>query len=104
MKTFHKENQSKIISTITLIFLIIFLFTVVLPILQNPKTYTLIIQILDEKKSNVLKLLTASSSASVLITAIPDDTATPIATKVADLSSAFLLILTILYLEKYWLY
>lgn len=103
MKTFCKENQSNIIYTIALIFGIILLLTVGLPFLHNPKTYTLIIQILDEKKSNVLKLLTASSSASVLITAIPGDTATPIATKVADLSSVFLLILTILYLEKYLL-
>lgn len=103
MKTFCKENQSKIICTVILISLIILFSTVVLPFLHNPKTYTPIIQILDEKKSNVLKLLTASSSASVLITAIPGDTATPIATKVADLSSAFLLILTILYLEKYLL-
>lgn len=103
MKTFCKENQSNIIYTISLILGIILLLTVVLPFLHNPKTYTPIIQILDEKKSNVLKLLTASSSASVLITAIPGDTATPIATKVADLSSVFLLILTILYLEKYLL-
>lgn len=103
MKTFYKENQSKFLYTIAFIFGIILLLTVVLPFLQNPKTYTSIIQILDEKKSNVLKLLTASSSASVLITAIPGDTATPIATKVADLSSVFLLILTILYLEKYLL-
>lgn len=103
MKTFCKENQSNIIYTIALIFGIILLLTVGLPFLHNPKTYTPIIQILDEKKSNVLKLLTASSSASVLITAIPGDTATPIATKVADLSSVFLLILTILYLEKYLL-
>lgn len=103
MKTFYKENQSKFLYTIAFIFGIILLLTVVLPFLQNPKTYTSIIQILDEKKSNVLKLLTASSSASVLITAIPGDTATPIATKLADLSSAFLLILTILYLEKYLL-
>lgn len=103
MKTFYKENQSKFLYTIAFIFGIILLLTVVLPFLQNPKTYTSIIQILDEKKSNVLNLLTASSSASVLITAIPGDTATPIATKVADLSSVFLLILTILYLEKYLL-
>ena len=103
MKTFYKENQSKFLYTIAFIFGIILLLTVVLPFLQNPKTYTSIIQILDEKKSNVLKLLTASPSASVLITAIPGDTATPIATKLADLSSVFLLILTILYLEKYLL-
>lgn len=103
MKTFYKGNQSKFLYTIAFIFGIILLLTVVLPFLQNPKTYTSIIQILDEKKSNVLKLLTASSSASVLITAIPGDTATPIATKLADLSSVFLLILTILYLEKYLL-
>lgn len=49
MKTFCKENQSNIIYTIALIFGIILLLTVVLPFLHNPKTYTPIIQILDEK-------------------------------------------------------
>ncbi len=58
---------------------------------------------LDEKTETVLKLMAASTVTSAGISAIPGDTATPIAEKLADFSEYFLLILCVLYAEKYLL-
>ncbi len=61
------------------------------------------IESLDDKKTTVMQLTAASTAASAAITLIPGDTATPIAEKLADLSSYFLLVLCAIYLEKYLL-
>lgn len=58
---------------------------------------------IDEKSETVLKLTAASTLASAGISAIPGDTATPIAEKLADFTEYFLLILCVLYAEKYLL-
>lgn len=62
-----------------------------------------IIRSIDEKAETVLKLSASSTLASVGVSAIPGDTATPIADKLADLTKYFLLILCVLYTEKYLL-
>lgn len=66
-----------------------------------PETYPDILAYLDGKKLTVTELAGAATAASVAITAIPGDTATPIADKLADLSSYFLLIVCAIFLEKY---
>lgn len=58
---------------------------------------------LEEKQTTVLELSAASAAASAAITLIPGDAATPIADKLADLSSHFLLVLCAIFLEKYLL-
>lgn len=59
------------------------------------------IKYLDEKEEKVMELTAASASMSVAISMIPDDTATPIANKAADLSTYLMLILCAVFLEKY---
>lgn len=58
---------------------------------------------IDDKTATVLKLTSSATIASAAISAIPDDTATPIAEKIADFTEYFLLILCVLYTEKYLL-
>ena len=48
-------------------------------------------------------LTAASAGASAALSAIPDDTCTPLSERLADLSGDFLVILTAIYLEKYLL-
>ena len=48
-----------------------------------------------------MKLSLSSIGVSSAITMIPGDVATPIAEKLADLSTYFLLVLSAIYLEKY---
>ena len=54
----------------------------------------------DRKITTTLELAGASSAASLAVSAIPDDTATPVAEKLADFGSGFLLVLCVLYFEK----
>ena len=56
---------------------------------------------IDNKVDTVLKLTATSTLASAGVSAIPGDTATPIAEKLADFTEYFLLILCVLYAEKY---
>lgn len=56
---------------------------------------------LDDKKSTVMELTAASTAASAALTLLPGDTATPIAEKLADLSTYFLIVLCAIYVEKY---
>lgn len=67
----------------------------------NPATYEAQIQTLDEKKGNVTALVAMSTAASAGISLIPDDVGTPIANKLMDLSSNLMVILAVIYLEKY---
>lgn len=58
---------------------------------------------LDRQKGDIALLAASSTSASALISMIPDDTCTPIANQLADLSGYFLLAMSMLYLEKFLL-
>ena len=88
------------------ILIAVLLFTAVLSILlsgplSSPAAHEGTIQYLDDKKTTILELAAASTAASVAITTIPGDTATPVAEKLADLTSYFLLITSAIFLEKY---
>ena len=72
-------------------------------LLSAPETYSGIFQSLDDKVQSVLKLTASSTAASAGITAIPGDAGTPIAEKLADFSEYGILILCVLYAEKYLL-
>ena len=71
------------------------------PILSSEEHHLKRIEYLDSKKSDVMELTTISAAASVIISALPDDTASPIANQLADLSDYFLVILTATYIEKF---
>ncbi len=68
-----------------------------------PDLYSKQVASLDDKAETVLKLTATATLASAGVSAIPGDTATPIANKLADFSEYFLLILCVLYSEKYLL-
>ena len=63
----------------------------------DPASHQEVMASIDQKTNTVLKLTAASTAASVGISAIPDDMATPIAEKLADFTEYFLLILCVLY-------
>lgn len=70
---------------------------------SSPETYAGTIESLDAKKTTVMELIAASTAASGAITLLPGDAGTPIAEKLVDLSSDFLIVLAAIYLEKYLL-
>ena len=98
-----EKYKYQIIGISSLFVFAIISFAVIAPFASSVDSYEGTISALDEKKDNVLKLTAASTATSVAITFIPGDAATPIAEKLADLSSYFLIVLCAIYLEKYLL-
>ena len=78
-------------------------FTLVADKVTTPETHVSRIDAINGRIETVLKLTAASTVTSVGISALPQDIATPIADKLADLSTYFLLVLCVLYSEKYLL-
>lgn len=66
-------------------------------------TWKDVILYLNSKKDTVMELTVTSTAASAALSALPGDATTPIATKLVDLSTYFLIILSAIYLEKYML-
>lgn len=71
--------------------------------LTDPATYPHTIEVLDKNRTTVLGLTAASAAASAAVSALPDDICSPIAQEISEFSTYFLLILSIVYLEKYLL-
>ncbi len=95
--------MSKIAVCLALVIFAVFSFWPAAGTLSDPERYTAYTESLDDKTETVLKLMAASTVTSAGLSAIPGDTATPIAEKLADFSEYFLLILCVLYAEKYLL-
>ncbi len=70
---------------------------------MSPETYKKAVASIDDKTVTVLKLTATATLSSVVISALPDDTATPIADKLTDLTEYFMLTLVVLYAEKFLL-
>ena len=100
-----KSNSSLkiILITVGCILIAALSFFFLAGILSSPETYSGIIRSIDDKVETVLKLTASSTAASAGITAIPGDAGTPIAEKLADFSEYGILILCVLYAEKYLL-
>lgn len=91
----------KIIKVVVPIVIALLSMLVIARVAGSAEFHAKTIESLDDKKTTVMELTAASTAASAAITLIPGDAATPIATKLADMSSYFLIVICALYLEKY---
>lgn len=98
----EKKQKQLLLVVVPLIVALLSAF-VVCGAVTDPEFHHATIAALEEKQETVLELTAASTAASAAITLLPGDAATPIAEKLADLSSGFLLVLCAIYLEKYLL-
>ncbi len=73
------------------------------PRYEDPTTWKSTVATIDAKKDNVLALTASSLALSAGISAIPDDTGTPIAEQLSQLAGNLGIVLAVLYLEKYML-
>lgn len=96
-------KQLRMVIVVILALTIILSCTVLGNKLTDPATYSHTIEVLDKNRTTVLGLAAASAAASAAVSAIPDDICTPIAEEISELSSWFLTILSVVYLEKYML-
>lgn len=101
MELMKKVNTKKIAAVVIACIIAVFSATVLTDVASDPNTHKKTIAALDEKKKDVLKFTAASAAASTAIAAIPGDATTPVANKLADLTSYFLIILMVIFLEKY---
>jgi hypothetical protein len=93
----ENEKQKKILFALIPIVIALLSFFVIARFTSSTEFNAKTIQSLDDKKTTVMEL----TAASAAITLIPGDVGTPIANKLADLSSYFLIVLCAIYLEKY---
>lgn len=73
------------------------------PHYENVETWSGCIEVIDAKKDNVLALTASTIALSAAISALPDDTGTPVAEQLTQLASNLGIVLAVLYLEKYLL-
>ena len=97
----ENEKQKKMLFALIPIVIALLSFFVIARFTSSTEFNAKTIQSLDDKKTTVMELAAASTAASAAITLIPGDVGTPIANKLADLSSYFLIVLCAIYLEKY---
>lgn len=102
MKKLALRRHRKMIVTVLLILGALLSCFVVANYAESPQYHKKAIAFLDEK-ANVTLITAASATTSTLISMIPDDTASPIANEIADITSCFLVVLCAIYLEKYLL-
>ncbi|MDO5459029.1 MAG: hypothetical protein Q4F32_05265 [Eubacteriales bacterium] len=102
MNPINRDQRLSVVTKVVLcILLAVISFFILGRLLSSPETYSGILQSLDSKVQSVLRLTASSTAVSVGITAIPSDIGTPIAEKLADFSEYGILILCVLYAEKY---
>lgn len=97
----NNENAKKMVKVILPVIIALISLLVISKYAASPDFHAKTIAELDEKRATVLELTAASAATSAAITLLPGDTATPIADKLADLSSCFLIVICAIYLEKY---
>ena len=96
-----EATLKKILLAVLLLLVAVFSFLFLADRAAAPATHAATVGVIDEKTEDVLKLTASASLASFGVSAIPGDTATPIASKLADFAEYFLLILCVLSSEKY---
>lgn len=98
-KTFDRKNRIRY--TVILAAVLLISALLLRSVFSSPKLYSGVMTKLDEKKTTTMELTAAAAAASTAITMIPDDIGSPIADKIADTSSYFIIILCVLFVEKY---
>ncbi len=94
-------DMKKIFLSLLLVLIALASILIVADRLSAPELHADTTASIDDKVATVLKLSGTSALASAGVSALPGDAATPIAEKLADFTEYFLLILCVLYAEKY---
>ena len=99
----ERPLKSKVINAGVLVVAALISLLLLANIASSPSTYSGMYETLDEKKLNVMGLAATTTAASAAISVLPDDTGSAIANKLADFASYFVVILSVIYLEKFLL-
>ena len=99
-KHLQKLLWPKLIIFALVLVLLVCSITVMAKEFTDPHTYEKTIQSIDEKKVTVLGVSAAISGSATILAAVPDDSTTPLANELMDLSSYLAIVVCILVLEK----
>lgn len=97
------EKYLRITAVIILALAIILSCTLVGNKMTDPATYSHTIEVLDHNRTTILGLTAASAAASAAVSALPDDICSPLSQEISDFTTYFMVILSVIYLEKYLL-
>ncbi|MBE6892368.1 MAG: hypothetical protein E7481_10230 [Ruminococcaceae bacterium] len=100
LKQFVETYLKKIIASILVIAILLCSITLLGKIFTDPQTYNKTVQSIDEKKATVLGVSAAIAGTATILAAVPDDSTTPLAQEMMDLSTYLALVVCILVLEK----
>lgn len=98
-----KQGYSVGIKIIATSFIVVFIFVIFFfggKYFTDPQNYKKTIESIDEKKVTVLGVSAAVAGSATLLAAIPDDSTTPLANEMMDLSSYLTAVVCVLVLEK----
>lgn len=95
--------MKKAIMAVLLVIIMALSVFVIAPKASKPEAYQKTIESLNKKQTNILEMTGAATAASLALGAVPGDATTPIANKVIDMASYFIIILSVIILEKYFL-
>lgn len=98
-----QTNKTKIRQMILCVVFAILSMLILSKIFSSPKIYRPVIESLEKKSERIIGISVAAGVSSALVSAVPEDTMTPIADELAGLTVFFLIILCFIYLEKYLL-
>ena len=96
-----ETTMKKTLIALVLILVAVISFFLAAPAASSAEHHAKTIQSLDNKITTTLTLTEVTTLASTAISALPGDLATPVADKIANFSEDFLLILCVLFTEKY---
>ena len=100
-----RENISKKVILFSILAILVGSFSFVqgAKLLEGTEVYRDTIEVLDEKRGNVMGMTAALVGTSTLITGLPDDMGTPVAEQLMDMTDWLLLVLCVVFMEKYGL-
>lgn len=108
---FRNANWKRLIKKDKSILLGILLITIVMALcasghgkkiaVADSKENKALLESLDQKREKVMNLTAIMTATSIAVSAIPDDTATPLAEKIMDLTTYMIWVLGVLMIEKY---
>ena len=99
----QKLSWQRFVAIVALIVLAVVSIVFLSQYASSPSLYAPILWKINEQKENAMMLSAVVTVASTAISALPDDTATPIADQLSELSSPLLIVVCILYVEKFLL-
>lgn len=96
-------SSSVLLKILVLLVAAILSIAVLGPYFSNPSTHAKSLEVIHGNKAEAMTLSTVVTLASTAVSAMPDDTASPLADELSEFSTPLLIVVCILYFEEFML-